>query len=148
MKQEKYAVDIDNTTQIYEFVSVGSKGSFQKLVQYTPLDENGTFFNLGFGDKDPVSGKVNDLTVTDNGDTQKVLATVADTVLHFTARYPDVWVFATGSTPARTRLYRMGITNHLNEIESQFEVLGLTNDGWQSFEIGMNYEAFLVKRKS
>lgn len=148
MNQEKYAVDIDNTTQVYEFVSIGSKGAIQKLVQYTPLDDNRVFFNLGFGDKDPVSEKLNDLTVTNNGDTQKILATVADTVLHFTARYPDVWVFATGSTPARTRLYRMGITNHLNEIENKFEVLGLTNDGWQSFETGINYEAFLVKRKS
>jgi len=30
--------------------------------------------------------------------------------MQFTDKEKDVWVYATGSTPARTRLYRMGIT--------------------------------------
>jgi len=31
-------------------------------------------------------------------------------VYAFTDKEKDVWVYATGSAPARTRLYRMGIT--------------------------------------
>ena len=39
---------------------------------------------MGFGDKDLATGDINDLVVTDNKDSQKVLATVAFTVYTFT----------------------------------------------------------------
>jgi hypothetical protein len=62
------------------------------------------------------------LNVTNNGDSLKVLATVASTVYAVTERYPKAWILATGSTAVRTRLYRMGITNNLMEIEKDFMV--------------------------
>ena len=92
---------------------------------------------------------VNDLSVTNNGDSLKVLATVASTVYAFTENYPEAWIFATGSTKARTRLYRMGITNNLVEIQNDFIVFGLTvNDNiWEDFIAGEDYEAFLITKK-
>lgn len=77
----------------------------------------------------------------------KVLATVAATVLDFTDSYPNALIYATGSTPARTRLYRIGIANNLNEIKGKFVVLGYANDQWSQFQKGVDYQAFLVKRK-
>jgi uncharacterized protein DUF6934 len=68
------------------------------------------YFNLGFGDLNKATGKIDDLAVTDNQDRKKVLATVAATLLEFTRQFPDAAVYATGSTPARTRLYQIGIT--------------------------------------
>ena len=76
-----------------------------------------------------------------------VLATVVSTVYAFTDKYPDAWVFATGSTKARTRLYRMGITKYILEIKKDFQVFGLRDDEWEKFEKEVEYEAFLVKRK-
>ena len=105
------------------------------------------FYNLGFGDKDPITGFLSDLTVTNNGDSQKVLATVAATLYAFTENYPEATVIATGSTQARTRLYRMGITNNLKAIEKDFVVLGLTETDWEPFRKNMTYGAFLVRRK-
>lgn len=52
-----------------------------------------------------------------------------------------------GSTKARTRLYRMGITKYITEVEKDFEVLGMRDNGWHPFKKGEDYEAFLVKRK-
>src|SRR5690554_1018587 len=61
--------------------------------------------------------EIDDKTVSNNGDSEKVLATVVATVYAFSDKYPDSWIFATGSTKARTRLYRMGITRYIDEIK-------------------------------
>jgi len=146
MLKDHYRVDASPDLQTFEFVSIGPKGNITKVVHYTEINIKG-FYNLGFGDKDPVTGYVSDLTVTNNNDSQKVLATVAATLYIFIDRYPNTTIIATGSTEARTRLYRMGITNNLAEIESDFLILGLLNDAWEPFRKNIKYGAFLVKRK-
>lgn len=65
-------------------------------------------FNLAFGDID-TDGGIDDYHVTDNGDRNKILATVANAVDEFTRRYPMRWVYFRGSTEERTRLYRMAV---------------------------------------
>ncbi len=105
------------------------------------------FYNLGFGDKDILTGFVSDSTVTNNGDSQKVLITVAATLYAFTDKNPEAIILATGNTEARTRLYRMGITNNLETIENDFLVMGLTENGWENFKKDVTYGAFLVRRK-
>lgn len=77
------------------------------------------------------------------------MATVSSTVYAFLEKYPRAWVFASGSTMVRTRLYRMGITTNLAEIKNDFEVYGLTIDSnsWEEFIIGNDYEAFLITKK-
>ncbi len=130
----------------FEFISEGPKGKVPKIVMYSPTNLQG-FYNLGFGDKDKATGLVRDDVVTNNNDSQKVLATVASTVYVFTDKHPDAWVFATGLNRARTRLYRMGLTNNLDEISQDFEVFGLERDEWVEFRKNTEYEAFLVRRK-
>jgi hypothetical protein len=82
------------------------------------------------------------------GDRQKVLATVAVTVFAFTDKYLGAWIYATGSTKSRARLYRIGLTNNLAEITENFELYGLRESQWQEFAKGVEYEAFLVRRRS
>lgn len=106
------------------------------------------FYNLGLGDKDESTGEINDSIVTNNGDSDKVLVTVAATLYHFTHKFPEAMIFATGSTKARTRLYRIGITNNIDSIKPDFEVFGLTKENvWVHFEAKKEFDAFLVKRK-
>jgi hypothetical protein len=45
-------------------------------------------FNLAFGDWDDEGMKINDRTRSNNGDRQKILATVATTVLDFLHYHP------------------------------------------------------------
>jgi len=146
MKLERYELKAENTLTVFEFVSEGPKGKIRKLVQYSETNLK-DFFNLGFGDKDEQTGEIDDKAITNNGDSQKVLATVAATVYAFTDRHSDSWIYATGSNNIRTRLYRMGITNNLIEIEKDFDVFGLRENQWEDFEKGIDYDAFLVKRK-
>jgi len=56
-------------------------------------------------------------------------------------------VYATGSTPARTRLYQMGISANWAEIESILKIFGFNSGQWQPFQQNINYEAFLAIRK-
>jgi len=104
-------------------------------------------YNLGFGDRDPVTNYISDVVITNNGDSQKVLATVAITLYTFTSHYPDAIVVATGTTPARTRLYQMGISNNLAAIEEDFLVLGYLNEEWETFRKDVTYSSFLARRK-
>ena len=131
---EKYPVIIGATSMVYEFVSEGRKGNVSKLIIYNKTHLH-NFYNLGFGDKDKNKGEINDSVITANGDSEKVLATVAATLDEFTDKFPKAMIFATGSTKAKTRLYRMGITNNLDSINSDFEVFGLTAEKkWVPFE--------------
>jgi len=118
------------------------------MVEYTETGQKNVF-NLGFGDYDKTTGAIDDLSITDNGDSLKVLATVASTVYAFTDKYPESWIFATGSTSARTRLYRMGITNNIADIQTDFMVFGLrrVDNEWEEFIVGEDYDAFLITKK-
>jgi hypothetical protein len=147
MKLERYELKTEKSLTTFEFVSVGVKGEIPKIVQYSETNLKG-FYNLGFGDKDPNTGEIDDNIISDNGDSQKVLATVAATVYAFTDKYPDAWIYAAGSTKARTRLYRIGITNNLEEILKDFELYGMRNGEWEEFVKRVNYKAFLVKRRA
>ncbi len=86
------------------------------------------FYNLGFGDKDAITDDIDDTVITNNGDSEKVLATVTATLYTFTDKFPEAMIFASGSTTARTRLYRIGITNNLDVINVDFEIFGLTKE--------------------
>lgn len=146
MRQPKYLLKAEKDLTIFEFVSIGPKGRITKLVTFTETNLKG-FFNLAFGDKDDESGKINDIVVTNNQDTEKVLATVVSAVFAFTDKYPEAWVYATGSTNARTRLYRMGINKHINEVEEVFHIFGELDQKWVPFESGIEFEGYAVKRK-
>lgn len=146
MIEVRYTLEANGDFKNFDFFSEGPKGRFKKSVQYLETGTPG-IYNLGFGDKNELTNEIDDLVITNNGDSQKVLATVARTLFLFTDHYPDAWVVATGSTLARTRLYRMGITNNLLLIEKDFHVLGLKGNDWVKFEKNGPYEAFLVNRK-
>lgn len=132
----------------YEFYSEGPNGSVKKVVEYYRLQElEAEVFNLAFGDWNENSDRINDLSVSNNGDREKVLTTVAATVTDFIKDHPDAIIIATGSTLSRTRLYQMGIAKLWDEIRQQFEIQGYINDTWRPFQKGVNYSAFLLKAR-
>jgi hypothetical protein len=146
MLDDCYTLKSSDDGLTFEFASVGPKGRVTKVVKYREINVK-DYYNLGFGDKDPATGYISDLSVTNNNDSQRVLATVARTLYLFTERYPDAVIIASGSTDARTRLYRMGITNNLAAVEQDFKILGLTDTDWEPFRKDVTYHAFSVQRK-
>lgn len=74
-----YKVEASDSSLMFEFLSEGPNGKIKKKVAFKPIDENPFVFNLGFGDVD-ANGEIDDVIISNNGDSQKVLATVAFTV--------------------------------------------------------------------
>ena len=146
MITEEYVLHFDGDYKRFKFISEGPKGSILKRIQYEKTHITGVY-NLGFGDVNVLTNEIDDLVITNNGDSQKVLATVARTLYLFTDHYLDVFIYAKGSTLARTRLYRIGITNNLSLIEKDFHVFGIKGDDVVLFEKNGTYDGFLVKRK-
>src|SRR5690606_4777621 len=131
MNLDRYTFRSNNSHLDFEFESSGPNGKITKVVRFSPQNANGiTYFNLGFGDIDE-NGNVNDLCKSNNNDRDKILATIASIVLEFTAHFPDVMVYAQGSTASRTRLYQMGISANWDEIKSVMEVYGYVEGQWQ-----------------
>ena len=126
MNIERYEFAVSESLIDFEFESNGPKGKIKKIVSFSPYNSEGiTYFNLAFGDLIEETGKLNDVAVSDNKDTMKILATIAATVLEFTQQFPDIIVYVKGSTPSRTRLYQMGISGNWIEIEPFMQVFGL-----------------------
>ncbi len=147
MRLPKYPLASGDKLMTFEFISEGPKGLIHKLVRYQHTNVEGVY-NLAFGDKDQSSGEIDDSVISNNGDSEKVLATVVATVYAFTDKYQGAWVYASGSTKSRTRLYRMGIAKFLEEVQEDFDIFGERNDDWEVFRENIEYNGFLVKRKT
>jgi len=146
MKLDKYELNAGSNFVVFEFISEGPQGAIKKLIQFTETTYIDVY-NLAFGDEDAKTGNINDLAISNNGDSEKVLATVVAAVIAFTEKHPDAWVYARGSTQSRTRLYRMGIAKYLSEISNEFEVYGQIQNEWEIFQLNVEYDAFLTQRK-
>jgi len=122
----------------FRFASEGPRGSLAKLVQFSLVEQAGTIpvYNLAFGDVRPGHNEPDDLAISANGDTEKVLATVAQAVMLFLEAHPEAVVFATGSTPARTRLYQMGLARMLPAVQAEVYLLGVAAGEPEMFETG------------
>jgi len=147
MNLKHYSYFTSNDFKDYEFYSEGPKGRIKKVVLFTRVLGESTFYNLAFGDIDPDTGLLDDTVVTDNDDRDLVLATVANTINTFCDRYGNHFIYAEGSTPARTRLYQISISALWEQISLDFDVYGFNDGEWRNFQKNVNYEAFFVKRK-
>jgi hypothetical protein len=134
----------------FKFFSNGSKGGIWKVVQFSPVRRR-AYCNLAFGDLQ-ADGTVDGRQLTDNGDRNKVIATVAYVLSLFLDHHARTRVIFQGSTPVHTRWYRMFIHQLLPGLPHEYSVEGLQRgkDGamfLQPFTAGMDYEAFVVKKK-
>ncbi len=147
MRYETYDLETTESLMSFEFLSEGPKGIIKKRVIFQETGQ-ADFYNLAFGDIDSTTDAIDDKIVTDNNDAKKILATIAETVSIFLDKYPNAYIYAKGSTLSRNRLYRIGISNNLEEINERFMVLGLSSDNkWTIYEKNNDYSAFLIKKK-
>jgi hypothetical protein len=151
MKYEKYTeLFVTSDYLEYEFKSLGPKGTIHKIIQFTEA-KFAAVYNMAFGNK-LVDGSIDDLAIDNNKDRNKILATVVTILKIFFDHYPNQQVYFTGSTPARTRLYRMAITLNLEELNSDFEIVGTLSDSDipnnAPFTKGVNYFGFLIRSKN
>lgn len=146
MKADKYHLKSDSEFYRFEFISEGPKGQIRKLIEFQKTNVE-SVFNLAFGDIKKSSFEIDDLSISANNDTGKVLGTVIAALYVFFDKYPNVYVYATGSTKSRTRLYRMGISKFYQEMKRDFYLYGQSENKFVPFELGVEYDGFLAQRK-
>lgn len=146
MNLEKYHLKSESKFTRFEFISEGPNGAIRKFIEFQETT-NPEVYNLAFGDFNPKTNEVDDLAISDNKDTEKILATIVSAIYVFFNKYPDVFIYATGSTKSRTRLYRIGISKYYDEMEKDFYLYGQLGDEFVEFEKGKDYNGFLAQRK-
>jgi len=130
---------------VFEFLSVGRRGVIAKRIIFAPTDYP-YIYNMTFGDID-INNEINDLSISDNGDRNKILATLAYAIEEYLEKYPDRIIFFTGSTYGRTRLYRMAISINIKYLSSKFVIYCQTENGILNFEENTQVTGFLISKK-
>lgn len=144
--EDRYSYSSSSTFFDYEFESIGVKGIIKKVARFSEIGTN--VYNFGFGDLNEITGEITDTVVSNNGDDDKILLTVAHIIYLFTSVYPNAAVVIRGTSASRTRRYQMGINKYWVQIDPIFEVFGLKDNKWAPFRKGVNYAAFLGRRKA
>ena len=151
MKHERYEyrlrVPVEEDELRFVFISEGPQGKILKTVQYTPIDH--LTWNLAFGDWNPGFSDFDDLSISNNGDLPKVIATVIATAKVFFDHHPGKLLYIKGSTPRRTRLYSWVIARNYSEFQKSYIVLGRTPKGLETYNRSSHaaYLSFLVARR-
>jgi hypothetical protein len=155
MKHLKYELYRNTETTIFEFKSIGPNGEITKVIIFNATQSK-EIYNLAFGDLiyDEVHKRyiLDDSIITNNGDRNKILATVANSVYIFTEKYPKKMVFFKGSTLARTRLYRRALSINLEELSETFIIFGSIKNEFGNvnsvpFKSNGDFFGFIIKRK-
>ncbi len=143
MNAEKYEYTADQDKLLYVFFSEGKKGVITKVVIYEKIAPN--HYNLAFGDYDSVTDNISDKSVSNNGDTIKVLATVIQTMRDFFVERPHALIDIQGSTPLRTKLYQKIIYDNLLLIETDYKILAFKNKDAEPEKPDFSFNYFLFQ---
>jgi len=155
MNYDRYDLIKNELSTVFNFVSVGHKGNFKKVIVYSAT-KNPNVYNLGFGDLkyDSLKKKyiVDDQITNDNGDIRIILATVVKTAYEFTSVNPNVIIFFRGSDKRRMNTYKRAIMLNLEELSETFDIFGarmIDNNKIidEPFDYKKDYDGFLIKRK-
>jgi hypothetical protein len=146
----------DIYSENFEFYSYGGK-QYLMGVNYTYIGIEAVtskpVYNLGFGvlKINPETGleEIDDTIKTNNGDRDKILATVAFTALSFFDKHPDTIIYFEGSSPSRIRTYQITLNHHFEVLKKDFLIKGYTEQDYlpEEFEKDKKYVAFLIEKK-
>lgn len=158
----------------FAFVSRGAQDVIKVIAyDYVGLYHDTKTFNLGFGDYNPVTRKINDNANTENGDVYDVLNTVLNTIPLFFEEYPDYALMVRGSDSGedfitnclpdckknckdgecrnqngRISVYTRYVNTNYDELEKGYTFLGGNQDTVEPFEKDKKYDAVLVMKKT
>jgi hypothetical protein len=145
MNREHYNFRLDNSLTRYFFISKGTKGEIDKVVDFQEVSDN--IYNLALGDYDFVTGLIDDSNVSDNGDMVKIFATVGQIVMDFLVKFPTKLIYIEANSLIKRKLYNRIIRNNINEIAQKLNVFGvLADDSIELFENTGDYKALILQK--
>ena len=133
----------------YIFTSVG-RNRIVKLVDFSPTKTK-NLYHLGFGDLMP-DGTLDYTVNSNNGDIVKVLMTIIQIIRDFTAQFPEIMIFFSGSSEERIQMFRRFLVRYYEYFKDEFIITAfiLTNVFFEEVEFDPQYYdtyfAFFIKR--
>ena len=130
---------------VFQFISEGVQGRITKQIHFIQVYRPGIYI-LQLGDIDENGGFDRSL-VSNNGDRNRVLATVILAIEVYTERYPDRSIRIWSYFAERSRLFRIAIGNNLQQLSASFTIQEIGEDGFLFFKKDINSADFELRRK-
>ena len=132
---------------VFQFESIGRNGTFLKEVRFDLAEDIPNYYQLILFDVDEDNNR-SVLSESKNQDMNKIMATVIKCMLIFLENNPFVNVVFSGSTPIRTRLYKIIINKLFDSIKNKFEIQGFSEThGLETFDMNHEYSFFVISVK-
>jgi hypothetical protein len=153
MNNDRYDdIKIARDFRYFTFISWGVHGELIKVVTFSEFPRIKNAFNLSLGTVLP-TGEIDYETITNNGDRNKILATVALIVSIFIQQHRGVNVYIAGSDKRRTLLYQRAIAYGYEELKDFFNIYGdfsseFEESEFEPFNSSKEYSAFLIQESN
>lgn len=145
--KEYWPLEVSEENRVYTFLSCGPSGNIDMTIQFTPTEENG-IFNLAFGILDR-GGKMDDVIINNNGDRNKIIATVIAAINEFTYHYPGKLAYFSGHTKERNKLYKGALSIYLEQWLQGYTIWALKEDNsFELFKKNTSYFGYIIKEKT
>lgn len=144
---QAYPIESSEDKLQHRFVSKGVEGDIVKLVIYEFYEADK--WNLAFGDANADESDFDDGVVSNNQDMRRVIQTVFDTGLMFSAAYPERKIYIRPVDRKRKLLYNRVFQDQQTAIEAFYSIQGLfilekKEEGYDAHTL---YDAFLLTKK-
>jgi hypothetical protein len=130
---------------VFQFISEGPRGSIVKQITITKTDQSRVYF-LQLGDLTEY-GRFNRATISNNGDMDRILATVILAIDIYTETYPNRWIEITSVSQGRVRLFRMAIGANLKRLSAVFTIRSKSDGCTFPFKKDRDSHLFEFRRK-
>jgi hypothetical protein len=146
-KPQGYPVKTAENQLLFQFESISEKKRINKAVYFNKLSESPLLFEMVMGDIGE-DENIDFLSVSNNDDRDEVLYTVFQIMAQVLDKFPNAKIVFYGSTPVRTRLYRILISKFLETAQGVYIIKGIIDDKLELFNKNTNYSAFVVHLKN
>lgn len=143
-KPQAYPVSTTEDRRIFQFYSESAERRIKKVVLYQKYSDFPLVFEMLMGDLLEDNETIDFLIESNNGDRNEVLFTVFQTIAMVLDEYAGSKILFYGSTPARTRLYQILISQYFEQAQEIYLIKGIKNKVEENFVKNKNYDAFLI----
>jgi hypothetical protein len=129
----------------FQFISEGPRGRIAKQIQFTLLFKP-RIYMLQLGDINEYGG-FDRSAISNNGDKNRILATVIQAIEVFTTRYPDRSIRIWSLSAERSRLFQIAISKNFQQLSTKFTVQTMAREGFLLFRKDIDKTDFVLNHK-
>jgi hypothetical protein len=130
---------------IFRFISEGVPAHITKEIRFAELPDSG-MYSIHMGDIKQ-NGDFDPFAISNNGDRNRVLATVFRAIEMYTEKYPARSILIGSLTKQRARLFRIAIGANMKILSRVFTILEVHEGRFSPFKPNTDSTIFHLRRK-